>query len=97
MGLRAEELQQLASYLSGQIARERVSKIVQYDDDVFLFSLSRKGRLAIVVNNQDPYVYLTDSGREGNSLSSTIESMKSAVISWGSLVAAMYFGLYNSE
>lgn len=71
MGLKAEELQQLASYLNGQIARERVSKIVQYDDDVFLFSLSREGRLAIVVNNQDPYVYLTDSGRKGNSLSST--------------------------
>ena len=75
MALKVASLRKLAKDLETTIKGERLSRFVQYDDDVFFVSLSRHGRLCFVINNQDPYVYLSSEPLEGNSLSSNFSAL----------------------
>lgn len=69
MALRIGETRQLATRLNALLSGQRLSKAIQYDKDVFLFSTSKSGRLAFVLDNASPRVYLSDIPLEGNSLS----------------------------
>ena len=69
MALKESQIQSLASIYSSRLKGQRLSKIVQYDSDVFSFGLSSSGRLNFVLNSGDPYVYLSSSPMDVVSLS----------------------------
>ena len=69
MALKESQIQSLASIYSSRLKGQRLSKIVQYDADVFSFGLSSSGRLNFVLNSGDPYVYLSSSPMDVVSLS----------------------------
>ncbi|OPZ34496.1 MAG: hypothetical protein BWY98_01056 [Tenericutes bacterium ADurb.BinA155] len=59
----------LASTLNLTYANAHMAHLVQYGEDVFYFHLSHGGRLTFVLDNQNPYVYVSDSNNESPSLS----------------------------
>lgn len=86
MALKGGELSALADFLRQTIAKERLSKTVQYGDDVFFCSLSRSGRLVFSLNNQDPLLYLASSSKEGTSLSSGFSALLRKRISGAEII-----------
>jgi predicted ribosome quality control (RQC) complex YloA/Tae2 family protein len=59
----------LAQALNNAYSNAHMAHLVQYGDDVFYFHLSHGGRLTFVLDNQNPYVYISDSNNESPSLS----------------------------
>lgn len=59
MGLNAFQLEKYASCLQERIKGEYLSKAVMIEESAFSFSLSRSGHLLIVLDANDPFVYLS--------------------------------------
>ena len=75
MALRIGETRQLAEKLNAILVGQRLSKAIQYDKDVFSFSLSKSGRLAFVLDNASPRVYISDVPLEVVSLSTPLSML----------------------
>ena len=75
MALKEAELNSLANILEKELKGQRMSKIIQFDNDVFSFSLSKSGRLVFCINQADPYVYLSSNSLEVTSLSTPFSAL----------------------
>ncbi len=87
MSLKAYQIRALAEYLSA-FKGQRIGKIIQYSKDVFSFRFSHAGRAVIVLDNQNPTLFL--GGEEGNrtSLSTPAASLFRKKLSGAEFVGA---------
>lgn len=69
MSLRISQIPAYAEYLNQTLSGRHMGKLCQYSQDVYVFSLSRGGKLVFVLTGGDPYVYLSSSFGEGQSFS----------------------------
>ena len=74
MALRVSELTILAESLC-RFNGQRVGKFIQYSRDVFSFHLARAGRLMVVLDNQNPCVYISRGEEPGPSLPTTAATL----------------------
>jgi len=68
-------LKSLAAALKARYANAHLAHLVEYGTDVFYFHLSRGGRLVFCLDNQNPYVYISDSNNEAPSLNSAFSTL----------------------
>ena len=74
MSLKAYQIAELAEYLS-TFHGERVSKVLQYSKDVFSFRLTHVGRVVLVLDNQNPTLFVGGDEAGKTSLSTTASAM----------------------
>ena len=67
MALKAFELKLLADYLN-QFSGQRVGKFIQYGKDVFSFRLQREGNVVMLLDNQNPLLFLSQEEDHKTSL-----------------------------
>lgn len=69
MSLRISQIPAYAEYLNQNLSGRHMGRLCQYSQDVYVFSLSRGGKLIFVLTGGDPYVYVSSSFGEGQSFS----------------------------
>ena len=74
MALRVHQLQSIATHLDS-LKGQRVGKLIQYAKDVFSFRFARGGRLMMVLDNQNPLLFLMDEEVKGTSLSTPASAL----------------------
>ena len=74
MALRRNEIKPYAEFLNEELSSRHIGKLCLFSGSVYSFSLSRGGKLVFVLTGGDPYVYISPSFLEGNSLSSPFAS-----------------------
>lgn len=72
MPLKQSQLNIYAPYLEQVLKGRYLSKFCQYSEDVFVFSLSKGGKLVFSLRNSDPKVYISNSFPDGQSFSTPI-------------------------
>ena len=87
MSLKAYQIQCIADYLT-RYKGERVGKILQYSKDVFSFRLGRAGRVAIVLDNQSPTLFLGGDEAGKTSLSTPASALFRKRLSGAEFVGA---------
>ena len=74
MSLRISQIKPYANHLNEKLKGRHLSKLSQYAEDVYAFSLSRGGKLVFVLFGGDPCVYLSPTLPDGSSFSSPFSS-----------------------
>ncbi|MCF0112661.1 MAG: fibronectin/fibrinogen-binding protein, partial [Bacilli bacterium] len=75
MSLKQDQVSALALELNRHLTGQFLSHCVQIDLASFSFSLSQSGRIVFVLDNPDPYLYVSDSPLEVTSLSSNLSRL----------------------
>ena len=75
MPLKQSQLNVYAPYLEQILKGRYLSKFCQYSEDVFVFSLSKGGKLVFSLKNSDPKVYVSTSFPEGQSFATPMGSV----------------------
>ena len=75
MALRKNQLKTYSSFLDEHLRGRHLSKLCQFNEDAFAFSLSKGGKLVFVLSGDDPRVYLSPSLGDGTSFSSPFSSI----------------------
>ena len=74
MALKAFQIHRLAEHFD-QYKGQRTSKIIQYGKDVFSFRLQRAGRVVLVLDNQNPLVFIGGNEDGKTSLSTNASAL----------------------
>lgn len=74
MALKVHQLQSIAAHLDAYKG-QRVGKIIQYAKDVFSFRFAHGGRLMMVLDNQNPLIYVVEEEVKGTSLATPASAL----------------------